>query len=119
MRLSPAPTCRTPQRSIGPTARAWRTRWIARLPGQLAYVIYTSGSTGTPKGVGLTHAGLANLARTQAAASYNECAGSASPYCAASRARAMVSVIVSFSNSRVLWVLTVFALRLRRLAISS
>ncbi|MET4727078.1 amino acid adenylation domain-containing protein [Lysobacter enzymogenes] len=37
-------------------------------PGQLAYVIYTSGSTGTPKGVGLTHAGLANLARVQAAA---------------------------------------------------
>ncbi|BAV98003.1 non-ribosomal peptide synthetase [Lysobacter enzymogenes] len=37
-------------------------------PGQLAYVIYTSGSTGTPKGVALTHAGLANLARVQAAA---------------------------------------------------
>lgn len=35
-------------------------------PGQLAYIIYTSGSTGTPKGVALTHAGLANLARTQA-----------------------------------------------------
>jgi amino acid adenylation domain-containing protein len=37
-------------------------------PGQLAYIVYTSGSTGTPKGVALTHAGLANLARTQAEA---------------------------------------------------
>lgn len=38
------------------------------VPGQLAYVIYTSGSTGTPKAVAVPHAGLANLALTQAEA---------------------------------------------------
>jgi len=37
------------------------------LPEQLAYVVYTSGSTGRPKGVLVTHRGLANLARAQAA----------------------------------------------------
>ncbi len=34
-----------------------------RSGASLAYVIYTSGSTGRPRGVGLTHEGLANLAR--------------------------------------------------------
>ena len=36
-------------------------------PTDLAYLIYTSGSTGRPKGVLVEQAGLANLARTQAA----------------------------------------------------
>ena len=35
-------------------------------PHQLAYVIYTSGSTGTPKGVMIEHAGVVNLALSQA-----------------------------------------------------
>ncbi|MFB9235708.1 amino acid adenylation domain-containing protein [Plantactinospora siamensis] len=37
-------------------------------PGDPMYVIYTSGSTGRPKGVVVTHAGVASLAATQAAA---------------------------------------------------
>jgi amino acid adenylation domain-containing protein len=36
--------------------------------GDPMYVIYTSGSTGRPKGVVVTHAGVASLAATQAAA---------------------------------------------------
>jgi amino acid adenylation domain-containing protein/non-ribosomal peptide synthase protein (TIGR01720 family) len=35
-------------------------------PQQLAYVIYTSGSTGKPKGVMIEHAGVVNLALSQA-----------------------------------------------------
>ncbi|MFD3471225.1 amino acid adenylation domain-containing protein [Streptomyces sp. NPDC058682] len=35
-------------------------------PASPAYVIYTSGSTGRPKGVVVSHAGVANLAATQA-----------------------------------------------------
>ncbi|HVG07740.1 MAG TPA: amino acid adenylation domain-containing protein, partial [Thermoanaerobaculia bacterium] len=36
------------------------------LPENLAYVIYTSGSTGLPKGVGVSHAAMAEHARTWA-----------------------------------------------------
>ena len=36
--------------------------------GHAAYVVYTSGSTGTPKGVVVSHAGLAGLVASQAAA---------------------------------------------------
>src|SRR5690606_39171821 len=48
---------------------------------------------------------------------YSVCAGSITPYWLASRASEIMSLICSFSNSRVLWVLIVFALRLRRRAI--
>jgi len=41
---------------------------VALAADDLAYIIHTSGSTGRPKGVMLTHGGLANLARAQAAA---------------------------------------------------
>ncbi|MEO3855069.1 amino acid adenylation domain-containing protein [Acrocarpospora sp. B8E8] len=44
------------------------SRWAAPHPANPAYVIYTSGSTGQPKGVVVTHAGIANLTRSQAKA---------------------------------------------------
>ena len=54
--------------TLVPDLRTGRTVGEPQLTEQgLAYVIYTSGSTGRPKGVGLTHGGLANLARAQAA----------------------------------------------------
>ena len=53
---------------IVPDLGTGRTVGEPELSGHnLAYVIYTSGSTGRPKGVGLTHGGLANLGRAQAA----------------------------------------------------
>ncbi|WP_170322994.1 non-ribosomal peptide synthetase, partial [Acrocarpospora macrocephala] len=42
-----------------------KSRWTPPHPANPAYVIYTSGSTGRPKGVVVTHAGIANLTRSQ------------------------------------------------------
>jgi amino acid adenylation domain-containing protein/non-ribosomal peptide synthase protein (TIGR01720 family) len=47
-----------------PIAPAPFPRGIGIAPESLAYVIYTSGSTGVPKGVGVSHAALAEHART-------------------------------------------------------
>ncbi|WP_241386850.1 non-ribosomal peptide synthase/polyketide synthase [Rhodococcus sp. CH91] len=47
----------------GPVTDAARP--AALHPDQPAYLIYTSGSTGRPKGVGVTHRGLASLAREE------------------------------------------------------
>ncbi|GAA1007125.1 hypothetical protein GCM10009556_017300 [Acrocarpospora pleiomorpha] len=45
--------------------RSNENRWAPPHPANPAYVIYTSGSTGRPKGVVVTHAGIANLTRSQ------------------------------------------------------
>ncbi|KUF19359.1 peptide synthetase [Streptomyces silvensis] len=44
-----------------------RERRAVLRPEHLMYVIYTSGSTGTPKGVAVPHAGVRDMAATQAA----------------------------------------------------